>query len=333
MLFPRFKRFVLDHALLGGGDGVVVAVSGGPDSMAMLDFFARLASPLGLRLVVAHVNHGLRGKASDEDACFVREVARRLGWPCKIVRRKPADKGNCQDAARKLRYAFLQEVAERHGARLVATAHHADDQAETLLLHLIRGSGLAGLSGMRPSSRLGEAILIRPLLFATRREIEAYVRERGIGVRIDASNAAVTYARNRLRHGVMLLLRKENPRIVEALAATAERLAREDEALDLVAKALLEDALVGEVADGVALDRRAYAGSPAALRARVLLLAFERASGSRAGLGADHLRRMDEISLGNKVRGRYHLPASATFFRERDLLLIRQGAPSRAGEA
>lgn len=324
MLFSQFRKCVQDHGLLEDGEGVVVAVSGGMDSMVLLDCFARLKRLRAIRVIAAHMNHRLRGRASDADEAFVRRACAERDIECVVARKKPRAGANLQDAARRARYAFFEALARERGVRVIATGHHADDQAETVLLHLLRGAGLRGLSGIRTAAARGDLLLLRPLLLVTRAEIEAYARRRLIAFREDATNAQPIYARNRLRHALIPALKRFNPRIVEALSMTAACLAADGDALDLVAHEAFRNARTGDVAGGVALARAGYLELPKAVRTRVLALAFARASGSTADLNADQLRRMDEIALGQKPRGEYRLPTPWRFFRRGDLLIIRR---------
>jgi tRNA(Ile)-lysidine synthase len=203
----------------------VLGVSGGADSTALL--VAAVAG--GHRVVAAHFHHGLRGREADEDAEAVRDLADRLGVPFVLGRAEPPA-GPDEASARRARYAFLLGVARARGAPAVAVAHTADDQAETVLMRLIRGAGARGLGGMAPSRPLGEGVvLLRPLLRYTRAEVVAYLRRRGIPYREDSSNADRRRLRNRVRHELLPLLRTYNPRIVEVLCRTAQLL-REDEA-------------------------------------------------------------------------------------------------------
>jgi tRNA(Ile)-lysidine synthetase-like protein len=193
-LIAQVRQTVDDHHLLLAQDTVVLGVSGGPDSLCLLDVMRQLAPDYAVRLHVAHLNHGLRGEASDQDAAYVASLAQDWGLPYTIERADVAAQAqerrlSIEEAARQTRYRFLAAVARQVGGRSVAVAHHADDQVETVLMHFLRGSGLGGLRGMRPLSRVDELRLgdepqptasvsgirlLRPLLNVTRREIEEY---------------------------------------------------------------------------------------------------------------------------------------------------------------
>jgi len=229
------------HDLLSRGETIIVGVSGGPDSLCLLHALRVLAPEYNAALHVAHLNHQLRDADSDADAAFVAQLAAEWGLPYTIVSRNVTayaerERLAIEEAARQMRYGFLAEVAQRVGSRTIAVAHHADDQAESVLMHIIRGSGIAGLRGMRPKSdirglkldesaiRLSTPIiwLVRPLLYVTRAEIELYCQENGLHPRFDRSNLDQTYFRNWLRHTVLPLLAQHNPGVRDVLCRTAE---------------------------------------------------------------------------------------------------------------
>ncbi len=244
--------------------GVVVAVSGGPDSIALLDLLKQVLADLQTptRLYIAHLNHKLRGRESDDDAEFVRALAQRLALPVTIgsaeVRvEAAASKRGIEEAAREARYNFLCKAAVEHGCGHVATGHTMSDQAETFLMRLARGAGLRGLAAMRPVSPVPgfaaehaesptlsspSPLLLRPLLCLTREEVEEYCRERGLEFRVDPSNLETHYTRNRVRLEVLPVLRKLNPRIIESLARAAELAAADQDALDQLACKMLDEA-------------------------------------------------------------------------------------------
>ena len=216
-------NFIRRHNLIRPGQHVLVAVSGGADSVALLNILRELARPLRLRLTVAHLNHKIRGRAADEDAAFVGKLASRMRLPFagasvnipSLARRL---KISLEMAGRKARYEFFEKTALARGCNAVATAHTADDNAETILLMLIRGCGLQGLTGIAPSMQVGKTNVIRPLLTVQRRAIENYLRERGIAWREDASNADPAFLRNRVRHELLPMLEaKYNKNIRETL--------------------------------------------------------------------------------------------------------------------
>jgi tRNA(Ile)-lysidine synthase len=328
-LYAEFLRAVSEWGIVAPGEGVVVAVSGGVDSMSLLDLAVRASRSRGFCVSAAHVNYRLRGADSDADEALVRDAAARLGIPFDVRRVRPPAGENTQDAARCIRQRFLRSVAKRRKARAVLLGHNRGDQAETILMHMLRGAGLAGLCGMRPCSEGGGVCFARPLLTASRAEIERYAGERGIAFREDRTNATTRYRRNDFRHRLMPLLREFNPRAEEALASLAARLAADDDALNAIAVSALETLKSGKEMRSGAIARDGYAGLPAALRRRVLRLAYALAAGTTADLNSDQLRRMDEIAMSSRARGEYRLKAPWSFKCDRDQLTIAQNRGSK----
>ena len=227
-LVARLGRTIQHHQLFSPGARIIVAVSGGPDSIVLLHGLNQLKSTWRLTLHVAHVDHGLR-KESPEDAAFVEALASQWKLPVTIERRDVSAMcrqygWSLEDGARRVRYQCLVQVAKQQSASHIAVAHTADDQAETVLMRLIRGTGLRGLGAMVPMRRLGDFWLIRPLLEIWREEIEAFLRERGLSACQDASNADHRFVRNRIRHELLPLLAQHyNPNIKGALNQLAEQ--------------------------------------------------------------------------------------------------------------
>lgn len=224
----KLLAFIREHHLVQPGDRVICAVSGGADSMALLWAMHLLKDKLKIELQAAHFNHNLRGEESDRDEAFVVSFCENHGIPCHVGRGivEAGEKG-LEAAAREARYAFLQSLSGK-----IATAHTADDNAETMLMHLIRGTGLKGLGGIAPQREN----IIRPMLTATRQEVLQFLKEENITYVTDSSNDTDAYLRNRIRHHVMPLLRQENPSIAENLSSAALRLRHDEAALDQAAE-------------------------------------------------------------------------------------------------
>ncbi len=252
------------------GNTVLVAVSGGPDSVCLLRVLHRLSASLGINLHVAHLDHMFRGKESADEALFVAELARQLGLPSTIekidvpafcrVRGLPAQAG-----AREVRYGFLSRAAAEVKASRIATGHTATDQAETFLMRLLRGAGLSGLSGIRP---IRENI-IRPLIDTTREEVVKYLQQRGQRYMTDPSNEKPLYTRNRIRRDILPVLRQFNPRIVETLAEEAALLRDENETIDQLLSPVSTKVITGED-DCVVLDRGIFNALSPAFKRRLL---------------------------------------------------------------
>ncbi|RJE83585.1 tRNA lysidine(34) synthetase TilS [Paenibacillus sp. 1011MAR3C5] len=222
------------HSMWEKGDTILVAVSGGPDSMALLHMLQGLTAEQGIKLVAAHVNHGFRAEESAFELEVVQSIAESLGVPCEtIVMDLPSyieeNRLNLQAAARQKRYEFLYRTALQYGASRIALAHHADDQAETVLMRLIRGAGLSGLSGMSSVRREKNVQLIRPLLRMNKSDLLRYCEEHEIPYCVDSSNLARYYFRNTIRLDVIPYLMQFNPQLPQSLQRLAEVAGAEDE--------------------------------------------------------------------------------------------------------
>ncbi len=239
-LFREVDRYIRRHQLLKPGSRVVVGTSGGPDSVTLLHLLQRLAGPYELSLHAAHLNHRIRGQDADDDQAFVQDLAAGWGLPftsdsIDVPAIASREKLALEEAARRTRYGFLSRIAQQIGATHIAVGHNADDQAETVLMHLLRGAGPAGLRGMLPSTRLRDyrllqgsskpptdLTIVRPLLATPRADIEAYCKEHNLETRFDRSNLDTTYFRNKLRHEVLPYLGQINPQISKRLRNLAE---------------------------------------------------------------------------------------------------------------
>lgn len=317
--------FARRYRCLSPGERIVVAVSGGPDSTALLHVLHRLSPARNLALHVAHVHHGLRGKEADEDAAFVEKTASDLGLPhetiCVDVRtRAQQDRSSLAVAARAARYEALEAVRAKCGASCVATAHTMDDQAETVLMRLIRGTGPAGLAGI-PSRR---GTIVRPLLSVHRASLAEYLDAREITFRIDSSNADLRQARNRIRGELLPLLCSYNPRIVPALARLANMAREEETAFDEVLS--LFDPAGAETAVRLLRER-----PPEAVLRRLVSQQVARETRRFVSPGAGEVGRLTSLLVRGKAGDRTPLVAGDWGVRGYDGLLIRsaRGGPVR----
>lgn len=265
-----------EHGLWKPGDAIVVAVSGGPDSVALLHVLHEISvSRMPLRLICAHVNHGFRAESAEE-AELVRGLASGLGVPFELAEfdipayMKESGLG-AQEAAREKRYRFLTDTAQRLGASAVALAHHADDQAETVLMHLLRGSGLSGLAGMRWKRTEKKVELVRPLLRMNKAALVEACRERGYAYAEDSSNAQVKYKRNAIRLEALPFLQEYYPGLTRSLTQLAEIAADEDDFIGEAARRFFGETVHTEQGK-CTLDRTDFAAAPSALQRRLIKL-------------------------------------------------------------
>lgn len=282
-LLTDVGAFIVEHRMTAPGEGVVVAVSGGPDSVVLLDLLLRLRERLQIFLHVAHLNHGLRGEQSERDAEFVFELAGRLNLPCHdgVADLKAASFKACspEEAARTARHGFLRGVRAQTGCARIALGHTRSDQAETVLLRLLRGAGRRGLSAMRP---VRDGVWIRPLLNISRKEVENYARLRRLDTRRDATNADRRFFRNWIRHDLLPRIEAGgSPSVERVLARTAEIFRHEDQLLDELAEEAFATALKYSSKQKIILDMGTIFGYHISLRRRLFQKAF-RALGLRA---------------------------------------------------
>lgn len=307
----RLHRFVMAvraaiqrDTLLPEQSVVVVACSGGADSLALLHALRTLCAATkisfpAVTLHVAHLDHGLRGAAGAADAAFVREVASAWGLPYTIgvvaAATRNGWRGSVEAAAREARYHFLRGVATAIGAERIALGHTADDQAETVLMHFLRGSGLDGLAGMRP--RAGG--LVRPLLSLRRADTVAYCAALGLTPREDATNNDPRYTRNRIRHELLPQLETYQPQIRATLARNAPLIAHDLDYITAGVDEAWSQVVMEASAQSVTLDRAGLRCLHAALRSRVLRRAILAVGSAKpdAHLNADSIQRLDRVIM------------------------------------
>lgn len=238
------------------GSPSILGVSGGPDSVALLHAIWRISNE-GAKLIVAHIDHGLRGAESDADREFVCELAKRWKLPCEIVRLAELDEVSAtasEETLRKARHRHLRRIADKHHAAWIATAHHADDVVETLLHRLLRGSGPRGLASIAPTRILSQNLsLVHPLLSATRADVMTYVEQHGLPYRIDQSNTSERYTRNRIRMQLLPFLREfaGSSRLDQRLWQSAQQVRELQEFVERAGRDWFENSSVSEIPGGV----------------------------------------------------------------------------------
>ena len=318
------------HHMLASGDTVVVGVSGGPDSVALLHCLVALREKWCVRLVVAHLNHQLRGETADQEAAFVERLARTLTIPCDIDSREVAAYGaehrmSIQEAAREVRYAFYDEVATRHGAGKIAVGHQANDNAESMLIHLLRGTGPKGLAGIPP---VRDGRIIRPLIDASRGQILRFLQEGGFEYVRDRSNLDPKYLRTRIRHEMLPFMKERfNPGVVDALTRLASILRREEDFLNSQVDRAFQDLVQGQKTDRITLSAPGLARLHPALLRRVVRQAVWSIRGDLKRLGHDHVEAVVPLARGPLPSGRLDLPNGVQVVRDRDDVIFSVGPP------
>ena len=330
-LAQRVLRFIQKEHLVSTPSCLLVAVSGGPDSVCLLHILAELREKLGITLHIAHLNHKLRGAESEADARYVSELAHRLGIPATTEERdvkayQARQHISLEEAARELRYTFLSQVAQAIRTEEAAAGHTADDHTETILMHLVRGTGIKGLQGLKPRTQwqlAGNSItIVRPLLQVSREETAEYCRQHHLAPRIDTSNLSLSPLRNRIRHQLLPLLKSYNPQVAEALQRTA-RIAGDD--LGFIDQQCLQ--LWAEIAQKqgnvIIIDKQRLLKSPSVLRRYLLRMSIEKLVGNIKDI---EMRHIDDImSILTKPAGkRLDLPGGLIFAVEYDRYLLSQ---------
>ncbi|MCL6610469.1 MAG: tRNA lysidine(34) synthetase TilS [Peptococcaceae bacterium] len=322
-LLSQVKSTIDKHGMISPGDTILVGVSGGPDSLALLHLLNRLKDDLQCRLYAGHLDHMFRGEEAEADARLVESLARQWQVPFVMERVNVPEyiekhRLSPQQGAREVRYRFYRDAAARLGAVRVALGHHADDQAETVLINLIRGTGLKGLGGMPPAR---EGIYIRPLLETRKKQIDEYCREFGIPYRVDSSNLKTVYLRNRVRLELMPLLEeKYNPAVVNSLNRLAEIVRAEDEYLDEAARIALEDAVMSREEGKITLSIEKVNCQPVAVRRRMILAGYRTLAGDGGYPAFEQIDRALEMARGDHFRGKIELPGGIDLVKRRRFL-------------
>lgn len=322
----KARHLLRKNGLFPKGTGVLCAVSGGTDSMALLHFLKSLSAEQGFTLAAAHFNHGLRGEESEEDARFVARWCEENGIPfsggTEDVRAEAERRGaGIEETARRLRYTFLYETAKTGGFDYIATAHQADDNAETVLFHLTRGSGGRGAAGI--AFRRG--MLVRPFLTTTRLELEKYCSLYGIPHREDSSNADLRYARNRIRHEAMPVLTSINPDAAASISLAALRIREDEELLEDLARKAVPSVHAG---DGISVSAAALARQPHAFQIPVVRDML--AELGQYDCRSEHLEAVIGLATSESPSSRVSLPSGLQAKRIYDRLYI---GPEREYEA
>lgn len=317
MITDKVKKTIRAYGLLRKNDRVVVGVSGGPDSLALLHILSGLRKELRLELHVAHLDHQLRpGSARDLEFVAAQAKKLRVGFTGGSARIAHPSEESC----RKARLEFLFAVAKKQKAGKICLGHNLDDQAETVLMRLIRGAGLLGLAGIVPLRKFGQGTIVRPLIEVTRREIESYLRKKRLRPRIDETNAGDLYLRNRLRNELLPLLeRKYNRNIKELLSNTAQNAGYDYDYLSAAARRFT-------ARHGARVPLAAFARLHPSLRRIVVRLTIGTLQGDTRRLTFRHVREVEDLALNRPERSIVNLPRGIAVVKTRKTLFFRASA-------
>jgi tRNA(Ile)-lysidine synthase len=329
--------FIKKHNPFSAGDRLVVAVSGGGDSVCLLHILVRWRKELGIELHVAHLNHQLRGAESDSDASYVSDLARRLDVSATIERRDVAiyrdqKGGSLEEAAREVRYSFLAEIARRIGTSKVVVGHTRDDHIETIVMHLLRGTGMTGLCGLQPRSVLpygensSQLEIVRPLLELTRQETLDYCQLYKLAPRSDSSNVSPSFLRNRVRLDLLPVLKNYNPSIDKALLRLAD-IAVDDISFIEEKASLLWKELAREEGGVIYLDMSKTAALPCAMQRQIFRRAVKQLRGNLKDVEADHIEAMMDF-LSKPAGKKLCLPDGLTLSTEYGRLVLASAQAS-----
>ena len=335
-VIKKIEKTVEKYRMLNIRERVIVAVSGGPDSMALLGAMRHLLKIYELTLIVVHFNHGLRAERADEEEIFVHQVSESMGLICESVKSdigmiRRERRKSIEETAREERFRFFERVRRQYHAHRIALGHHSHDQAETVMMNLLRGSGPEGLKGMLP---VREGMYIRPLIELTRDEIMTFLLSQRLPFMIDASNADDCYLRNRIRHHLLPGLKADyNPRLEENLCHTAEILRLEDDFLQMEVNRICADRkIVKENQDNPEIGIRipAFLCLHEAVQNRLIKHLLLKYTKTRQGIGYIHIMAVRMFIQRSHPSGSLHLPFSIELRREYDMVVIgRRKQPPR----
>jgi tRNA(Ile)-lysidine synthase len=317
-ILPTVRHTISDHRMVTWGDAVLVAVSGGPDSVALAHIMLTLAAEYSLHLAIAHLNHGLRGADSERDAEFVIALAHQLDIPIYTEKKdvlafQRSRRLSLEEAGRRLRYDFFEAVSSKYGFNKIALGHHSDDNAELVLINLLRGSGPLGLSGIAPVR--GDKI-VRPLIRLRRAEIIKYLAEKKLSFVTDASNTDPAFMRNKIRHHLIPELQTAyNPGIIETLNRLGEIMRAENRWLDDALKPALKQCVSYRTDQKISLVLHSFNQLPKAVKRRVIRKAIQGVKNDLRRITLQHIDAILNLIEKDRVSGRLNLPDNILVMR------------------
>ncbi len=320
----KVRETISRYGMTEPGERVIVAVSGGPDSVCLLDILNELSGELKISLVAAHYNHGLRNGEDEFETGLVRGMAESMGIPFEAEKSAFLSKedASIEEKAREARYAFLQKVMGRYRACKIAMGHNLNDQAETVLMRMIRGSGPSGLAGIPPVRDKG---IIRPLINIKREEIMAYVSARRLSYALDSSNSDTRYLRNRIRLELLPLMQDYQPRIIEHLGRLSDILKEEEDFLELMAAEWVDKESQKDSAGNIFVPVSSLEKLHTALKNRVIRLLLKNRVKNLRRIDSDHIRSISDLIGSRNPQAALNLPVSLIVRKVYDRLIFSLG--------
>ncbi len=334
-LHPTEKKVlltILEHRMINSGDTIVVAVSGGPDSVCLLKILFRLRKRLNVSLIVAHLNHGLRPKEDERETEFVANLARTLNLTLaydKADNLTKAHGSSIEEKAREIRYQFLEKVLDEYHAQKVALGHNMNDQAETVLMHLLRGAGPTGLSGMPP---IREERFIRPLINISRDEIHTYLKQKDISFMMDSSNLEKRYLRNKIRLELIPLLLNYQPQLIEHLGELAFLCRQEDQFMEEEANKGLQMVTLDSLDHSLDLSLTTLKNLSTALQYRVIRQAIKRVKGNLRRIDIGHIKAIIDLANNMRPQIKMNLPENLMVKKTYERLRFSLGTETETGD-
>jgi tRNA(Ile)-lysidine synthase len=334
-LLNTVEKTIAVHGMLKPKDSVVIGVSGGPDSVALLHILLKLVPRFSLRLGVAHLNHCLRQNESDKDAKFVESLAKDFDLPCYVQKRdvrryQIENKLSLEEAARTVRYKFLNDIAKTNQYNKIALGHHADDNAEHVLMNLLRGAGKLGLAGIPP--KRGDRI-IRPMIYLNRTDIIGFLKQNRLKWVVDQSNADTRHLRNRVRHDLIPVLKTAyNPNISDTLNRLSSIVRSEEEWIENMVHPLFERTVLHFRENHIALSVPLLNEYYKALQRRVIRMALAKTKGNLRRIGFAHIDSVIDLFVKKSSSGTIDLPDGIKIQKDRDTIHIYKGKSHRGDD-
>ena len=303
----KVKETIKKYNLINSGDRIVLGVSGGPDSIAMLDILRQLRDEIKFEIYVVHINHNIRGKDADEDEEYVKKYCENYNIKCfskkiDVPTIAQNEKIGTEEAGRKVRYEYFDEILQKTNSNKIGIAHNKNDKVETIIMHLLRGSGVSGLRGIEP---IRENKFIKPLIECDRQEIEKYCKENNLQPRIDKTNFENEYTRNKIRNIVIPYIKNEfNPNIIKTLNRLSEIIKEEDEYVQSKTEKIFKEILLTNEKNKIELDPRKFNDQEKVIQKNLILLAIKKVKGSTQGIekvNIDDIIKLCNNNIGNKL--------------------------------